>query len=210
MLILRLWVAVLCALPAVSAFAAIPAAITGADAASCSLASHLNWTPAGVSTTDAVCRYDTVAQHTPSDAEAPGATAQRAGRPVGHRQAVTPQVSPSSPAGVAAEDVGLSARGFRPAPGTRVRPDGVPENWRITGTDSRGGTQYSDPSNSGNSVRVMQGNTNSPYANSQTPYVRWQQDGQALDMFGNKLPSAKDSAAHVPLDDFNFIAELFQ
>ena len=111
---------------------------------------------------------------------------------------------------VAAEDVGLSARGFRPAPGTRVRPDGVPENWRITGTDSRGGTQYSDPSNSGNSVRVMQGNTNSPYANSQTPYVRWQQDGQALDMFGNKLPSAKDSAAHVPLDDFNFIAELFQ
>jgi hypothetical protein len=56
----------------------------------------------------------------------------------------------------------------------------------------------------------MQGNPNSPYPNSQVPYVRWQQDGQPLDMLGNKLPSAKDPAAHIPLGDFTFRPELFQ
>jgi RHS repeat-associated protein len=110
----------------------------------------------------------------------------------------------------AAGDVGLSTPGLRPLPGTRVRPDGVPDNWRITGTDSAGGTRYYDPSNPGNSVRVMQGNPNSPYANSQGPYFRWQQNGQPLDMYGNKLPSAKDPAAHIPLDDFTFLPWLFQ
>ena len=56
----------------------------------------------------------------------------------------------------------------------------------------------------------MQDNPNSPYPNSQVPYVRWQQNGQPLDMFGNKLPSAKDPAAHIPLGDFTFLLELFQ
>lgn len=96
------------------------------------------------------------------------------------------------------------------AAGTRIRPEGIPDNWRITGTDSPGGTRYYDPSNPGNSVRVMQDNPNSPYPNSQVPYVRWQQNGQPLDMFGNKLPSAKDPAAHIPLGDFTFLLELFQ
>jgi hypothetical protein len=110
-----------------------------------------------------------------------------------------PEVSP------APEDVGLSTRGLTPEAGTRIRPEGIPENWRITGTDSSGGTRYYDPSNPGNSVRVMQGNPNSPYPNSQAPYVRW-----PLDVFGNKLPSAKDPAAHIPLGDFRFLWELFQ
>jgi hypothetical protein len=55
----------------------------------------------------------------------------------------------------------------------------------------------------------MQGNPNSPYPNSQAPYVRWQRDGQPLDMYGNKLPSAKDPAAHIPLDDFTFLPWVF-
>jgi RHS repeat-associated protein len=105
---------------------------------------------------------------------------------------------------------GLSTRGVRPLPGTRVRPAGIPDNWRVSGTDSRGGTQYSDPSNAGNSVRVMQGNPNSPYLNSRAPYVRWQLNGHALDMYGNKLPSAKNPAAHIPLDDFTFLPWIFQ
>jgi len=29
-------------------------------------------------------------------------------------------------------------------------------------------------------------------------------------MFGNKLPSAKDPAVHIPLDDFTFLSRLFQ
>lgn len=111
---------------------------------------------------------------------------------------------------MAAEDVGLSARGLRPLPGTRARPEGIPDNWRITGTDSPGGTLYRDPSNPGNSVRVMRGNPNSPYPNSRAPYVRWQRNGQPLDMDGNKLPSKYDPAAHIPLEDFSFMPELFQ
>ncbi|MGH9153337.1 MAG: RHS repeat-associated core domain-containing protein [Acidimicrobiales bacterium] len=106
-------------------------------------------------------------------------------------------------------DVGLSTRGLRPAPGTRVRPEGVPEGWRIEGTRSAGGTRYYDPTNPGNSVRVMQGNPNSPYPTSQSPYVRWQRDGHALDAFGNKLPTPKHPDAHIPLQDFRFLPELF-
>lgn len=44
-------------------------------------------------------------------------------------------------------DVGLSSRGLRPAPGTRVRPSGISEGWRIRGTKTAGGTRYYDPSN---------------------------------------------------------------
>ena len=35
-------------------------------------------------------------------------------------------------------------------------------------------------------------------------------DGQPLDMYGNKLPSKYDPAAHIPLDDFTFLPELFR
>ena len=111
-------------------------------------------------------------------------------------------------------DVGLSTRGLRPAPGTRVRPEGVGEGvgegWRIDGTRSAGGTRYYDPTNSGNSVRVMQGNPSSPNPTSLSPYVRWQQDGHALDAFENKLPTPKHPDAHIPLDDFRFLPELFR
>ncbi len=56
----------------------------------------------------------------------------------------------------------------------------------------------------------MRGNPNSPYPNSRAPYVRWQRNGQPLDMDGNKLPSKYDPAAHIPLEDFSFMPELFQ
>jgi hypothetical protein len=55
----------------------------------------------------------------------------------------------------------------------------------------------------------MQGNPNSPHAVSQAPYVRWQQDGHALDAFGIKLPTPKHPDAHFSLDDFRFLPELF-
>lgn len=54
------------------------------------------------------------------------------------------------------DDIGISGRGLVPAAGTRTRPPGLPEHWRIVGTRGNGGTRYVDPSNPGNSVRVMQ------------------------------------------------------
>jgi hypothetical protein len=107
-------------------------------------------------------------------------------------------------------DPGLANRGRVPAPGTRVRPTGLPEEWRIVGAKSRGGTRYYDPANPGNSVRVMQGNPKSPHKNSRKPYVRWQHNGQPLDRNGKQLPSANVKAAHIPLAKFRFIPEVFE
>ena len=69
--------------------------------------------------------------------------------------------------------------------------------------------RYFDPENAGNSVRVMQGSPTSPHVNSHTPYVRWQRNGQPLDVNGNVLATAKSPEAHVPLQDFAFDAVLF-
>jgi hypothetical protein len=52
-------------------------------------------------------------------------------------------------------------------------------------------------------------NPNSPHLTSRSPYVRWQQDGQALDAFGTKLPTTKHPDAHIPVDEFRFLPELF-
>lgn len=65
-------------------------------------------------------------------------------------------------------------------------------------------------SSADNSVRVMQGNPNSPFPNLQGPYVRWQKNGQPLDQFGNQLPSAKVPKAHIRLSGFRFLPELFR
>ncbi|RIK04924.1 MAG: hypothetical protein DCC49_13095 [Acidobacteria bacterium] len=111
----------------------------------------------------------------------------------------------------AVDDVGLSARGLRPAPGTRVRPEGIPEGRRIRGTTKTpGGTEYYDPTNLGNRVRVMQGDPTSPWPTSRAPYVRWQAHGPPLDVHGNKLPTSQLPEAHIPLEDFRFDLGPFQ
>jgi hypothetical protein len=122
--------------------------------------------------------------------------------------ATTPEAATSSAAETTSP--GLSTRGVRPAPGTRVRPEGVPENWRIRPTDQPGGTHYFDPANPQNSVRVMQGNRNSPFIEQRSPYVRWDWGGHALDVSGNKLPSPRTAEAHIPLEDFRFLPEVFR
>lgn len=104
---------------------------------------------------------------------------------------------------------GLETRGLRPAPGTRVRPEGIPEGWRIRPTDSGGGVQYYNPANPNQNVRVMQGNPNSPYPNSQAPYVRQQNAGGTYlrqDGTPSPLPRGglRDGDAHIPLDQFIF------
>jgi RHS repeat-associated protein len=101
----------------------------------------------------------------------------------------------------------LHTRGVRPAPGTRTRPTGVPANWRIRNTRSRGGTEYYDPQNPNESVRVMQGNPNSPYPNSQAPYVRERDaTGTFLRQDGTPSPEPRggrnDGDAHIPLIEY--------
>lgn len=138
-------------------------------------------------------------------ADAPGASA--ASEVVGHIYASSAAfVAPSASV---ADDIGLSGRGLIPATGTRVRPAGVPDSWRIVPTRSGGGARHYDPQNPGNSVRVMQGSPSSPYPNSQAPYVRWQRNGHPLDVNGKILPSANVPEAHIPLGDFRFLPEVF-
>ncbi|MCU0972474.1 MAG: hypothetical protein MUF80_00715 [Burkholderiales bacterium] len=102
-----------------------------------------------------------------------------------------------------ASDDAVAARGVGivPKAGTRVRPAGVPENWRIRPSDSPGGTKYYDPKNRGNHVRVEQGNPNSPYPNSRNPYVREHRDGSYRDAAGNRVDH-NDPAGHIPLDQY--------
>lgn len=103
-----------------------------------------------------------------------------------------------------------SSKGISPAPGTRVKPKGIPSNWRITNTKKNdGGVLYRHPTRRGDYVRVMQGNPNSQWPNSRSPYVRWQRHGHPLDRTGKQLPTDKMGEAHIPLDDFKFIPEVF-
>ena len=107
-------------------------------------------------------------------------------------------------------DISLATRGFRPPPGTREIPGGIPNSWRILPSREPGGVRYRDPTNAGNEVRVMPGNPNSPYPASRAPYVRWQRNGQPLDANGNALPTAKTPQAHIPLQNFRFNLERFK
>jgi hypothetical protein len=107
---------------------------------------------------------------------------------------------------------GLSSRGLKPKPGTRVRPDGVPDNWRIRGTDTPGGVEYYNPRNPNQSVRVMQGNPNSPYPNSRAPYARQRNAGGTYYKKDGTLSTGRrggryDPDAHIPLDEFKVVPE---
>ena len=99
---------------------------------------------------------------------------------------------------------GFEPHGVNPLPETRVRPAGVPEGWRIRPTRTKGGTEYYNPANRNESVRVMQGNPRSQYPNSQGPYVRNRDSsGSFLDANGNRGPS-RSPDTHIPLEDFRF------
>ncbi len=107
----------------------------------------------------------------------------------------------------AAEAIGLETRGLIPAPGTRQIPEGIPDTWRIRATQGEGGVLYYNPKNPNENIRVMQGNPNSPYANSQGPYVRQQNSaGTYLREDGSPSPLPRggryDPDAHIPLQRF--------
>ena len=102
---------------------------------------------------------------------------------------------------------GLESRGLRPAPGTRVIPEGIPGSWRIRGTQGEGGIQYYNPRNPNENIRIMQGDSASKFQNSQVPYARQQNAaGTYLRQDGTPSPSPRggrfDPDAHIPLDQF--------
>jgi hypothetical protein len=92
----------------------------------------------------------------------------------------------------------------RPAPGTRMRPPGVPQDWFPGPSQSRGGVKYQDPGNPHNYVRVEQGDPNSPFVNSRAPYVRDVRNGQYRDAKGNVVPK-HDPAGHIPLKEYEYL-----
>jgi hypothetical protein len=107
----------------------------------------------------------------------------------------------------AAEAIGLETRGLIPAVGTRQIPEGIPDTWRIRATQGEGGVLYYNPKNPNENIRVMQGNPNSPYVNSQGPYARQQNSaGTYLREDGSPSPLPRggryDSDAHIPLQRF--------
>lgn len=111
--------------------------------------------------------------------------------------------------GTPSTGIGLESRGLRPAPGTRVPPEGIPDSWKVRPTRGDGGVQYYNPANPNQNVRVMQGNPNSPHPNSQAPYVRQQNAGGTYlrqDGTPSPLPNGglRDGDAHIPLDKFIF------
>lgn len=88
-----------------------------------------------------------------------------------------------------------------------MRPEGVPDNWRVRPTKSGGGVEYYNPKNRNESIRVMQGKADSPYSNSQAPYARqrdasgtfYKRDGSLSTQSRGGL---RDEEAHIPLQDF--------
>ena len=82
-------------------------------------------------------------------------------------------------------------------------PTGVPRNWLEKPSKIGGGRRFIDPANPHNSVRVMPGDSKSPFPNSRNPYVRWIRNGQSLDINGNVV--AKNTPdAHIPLSIFKY------
>ena len=78
-----------------------------------------------------------------------------------------PQPKPNDcePGSVGADDEG---DGNEPRP---PKPDRVPPDWITKPTKKNDGTEYINPENDNDRIRVMQGNPNSPYPEQQVPYV---------------------------------------
>jgi hypothetical protein len=117
---------------------------------------------------------------------------------------------PPQPAGSTQKTVPGAAKN-KPAakPSALPRPAGIPKDWVARPTRGPGGTQYYNPKNPNENVRVMPGNPNSPYPNSQAPYARQQNSaGTYLREDGTPSPmprgGLRDPDAHIPLSKFKF------
>ena len=87
-----------------------------------------------------------------------------------------------------------------------AKPAGIPDNWIEKPSKKGGGTEYVNPDDPNDRVRVMPGDRNSPYPHQREPYVI-DQKGGFRDVNGNPIPGPKPRAtpeAHIPYKDFQF------
>ncbi len=71
-----------------------------------------------------------------------------------------------------------------------VRPRQIPENWVGTPTRSSSGWRWDDPTNPGNSVRILRGVANDPDPAHRENFVIVVRDGQVLGRDGNPVTDA--------------------
>ena len=88
------------------------------------------------------------------------------------------------------------------------KPAGIPDKWREEVTRGEGGREWVNPDNTGDRIRVMPGNPNSPHEGSREPYVRDVRGGnQWLDVNGNRIEgkAGRNSPdTHIPVKDYVF------
>ena len=86
----------------------------------------------------------------------------------------------------------------------------VPQNWISKPSNNNHGIRFQDPNNSNNHLRVMPGNKNSLFRNSQKPYTIRYKDGAGVDRFHKRIPNPTGKGQnckqqlHVPIEDFTF------
>lgn len=86
------------------------------------------------------------------------------------------------------------------------KPEGIPDNWIEKPTIAPGGTEYINPDNPNDRVRVMPGNPDSAYPNQRRPYVV-DQNGSFRDAAGNPVSGpapGRMPQAHIPFELFKF------
>ncbi len=79
----------------------------------------------------------------------------------------------------------------------------IPNGWISRPTKKGNGVKYFDPNNpTGNHIRLMPGNPNSPNSYQRNAYMKRSVDGVFVDINGNPLPSGNVPEAHIPINDF--------
>jgi hypothetical protein len=81
---------------------------------------------------------------------------------------------------------------------------GVPNTWVSKKAKKGDGLIFHESNNIHTDIRVMPGKKDSPFPNSQKPYIEFKKNGIYLDKFGNQLPNNRNEAAHIPLGEFKF------
>ena len=84
---------------------------------------------------------------------------------------------------------------------TFPRPKSMPTNFKAEFSQKKCGMVFRDPKNPSHKVRILPGNSASPYPGQQKPYVKHEIDGKAFDKSGN-IVDKKSFEAHIPLKKF--------
>jgi hypothetical protein len=91
------------------------------------------------------------------------------------------------------------------------KPEGIPDDWVVTRTENGTGVQYTSPGDKsrGTYVKIEKGKPNNSMPGQKYDNVRWQKNGQSLDVNGNSV-QRKSLESHIPLKDFKFNPEIFK